>query len=42
MPDAYRIASTNGTLPANARQIMYAARTAILELTGKTKLSARR
>ena len=41
MPDAYRIASTGGTLPANARQIMYAARPAILELTGKTKLDDR-
>jgi hypothetical protein len=41
MPDAYRIASTDGTLPANARQIMYAARPAILEQTGKTKLDDR-
>jgi hypothetical protein len=38
MPEAYRIASGNGAYPANARQIMYAARPAILEMTGKTKL----
>lgn len=34
MADAYRKASAGGTLPANARQIMYAARPAVLELTG--------
>ena len=38
MPEAYLDASTNGTLPANARQIMYAARPDILELTGRTTL----
>jgi hypothetical protein len=38
MPRAYRKASANGTLPANARQVMYAARTAILRLTGKEGL----
>ena len=41
MPEAYLIASTGGTLPANARQIMYAARPGILELTGKEKLDDR-
>ncbi len=35
MPDAYRKASGNGRYPANARQIMYAARPAIIKLTGK-------
>jgi len=34
MADAYMEASTNNTLPANARQIMYAARPRILKLTG--------
>lgn len=38
MREAYRKASAGGTLPANARQIMYAARPRILELTGKTSL----
>jgi hypothetical protein len=38
MPDAYKVASNNGKLPANARQIMYAARPQILQLTGKDKL----
>jgi DNA topoisomerase 6 subunit A-like protein len=38
MVEAYRIASTSGTLPANARQIMYAARPHILAFTGKTTL----
>jgi tetratricopeptide (TPR) repeat protein len=38
MPEAYRIASANGSLPANVRQIMYAARPAILKLTGKEYL----
>ena len=38
MEDAYNKASNNGELPANARQIMYAARGAILALTGKEKL----
>jgi hypothetical protein len=34
MPRAYRQASAQGRYPANARQIMYAARPAVLELTG--------
>ena len=34
MERAYRKASAGGTLPANARQIMYAARPLVLELTG--------
>lgn len=37
MESAYLKASSNGTLPANARQIMYAARRVIIGLTGKTK-----
>ena len=32
MTEAYMAVSDNGTLPANARQIMYAARPKILEL----------
>ena len=39
MPSAYLIASANGTLPANARQIYYAARPRILALTGRKELS---
>ena len=39
MEQAYDKASTGRTLPANARQIMYAARGDILRLTGKDKLS---
>lgn len=35
MEQAYLKASNNGTLPANARQMMYAARPLIIELTGK-------
>src|SRR5580698_2608237 len=35
MESAYMKASGNGTLPANARQIMYAARGYIQERTGK-------
>ena len=35
MEQAYLKASSNNTLPANARQIMYAARPLIIELTGK-------
>jgi len=35
MKDAYLKASANGTLPANARQIMYAARPLVIALTGK-------
>jgi hypothetical protein len=38
MRAAYLAASANGTLPANARQIMYAARRDILRLTGKDTL----
>jgi DNA topoisomerase VI subunit B len=34
MPQAYQIASGNGAYPANARQIMYAARPLVQELTG--------
>jgi len=34
MPEAYNKASAGGTLPANARQIMYAARPMVLKLTG--------
>jgi hypothetical protein len=35
MPEAYRMASSNGRLPANARQIMYAARPYILAHASK-------
>jgi hypothetical protein len=38
MEQAYIKVSDNGRLPANARQIMYAARGGILRLTGKDKL----
>ena len=38
MEEAYLKASAGGTLPANARQIMYAARPHILERTGTDKL----
>jgi len=38
MEQAYLKASNNGRLPANARQIMYAARPLIIEFTGKSKL----
>ena len=34
MEEAYRKASNNGKLPANARQVMYAARPLVLALTG--------
>lgn len=37
MKSAYLKASGNGKYPANARQIMYAARRQIIDLTGKTK-----
>jgi hypothetical protein len=40
MPRAYLEASAGGTLPANARQIYYAARGEILERTGKTSLDS--
>jgi hypothetical protein len=36
MEVAYLKASANGTLPANARQVMYAARPMLQELTSKT------
>lgn len=36
MEKAYMLASSNNTLPANARQVMYAARRDVIELTGKT------
>jgi hypothetical protein len=39
MEEAYLEASDNGTLPANARQIMYAARPLILKLTGLEKFT---
>jgi hypothetical protein len=41
MADAYRTASGGGRLPANARQVMYAARKGILELTRRAKLDDR-
>lgn len=37
IPEAYDIASSGGTLPAKARQIMYQARPLIIELTGETE-----
>lgn len=37
MERAYLLASDNGRLPANARQIMYQARPLIIELTGKAR-----
>jgi hypothetical protein len=40
MRRAYLDASNGGTLPANARQIYYAARGEILERTGKTELDS--
>jgi hypothetical protein len=39
MPKAYLEASSGNTLPANARQVMYAARGEILRLTGKPTLN---
>ena len=39
MESAYAAASDNNTLPANARQVMYAARPTVLELTGEKKLN---
>jgi hypothetical protein len=38
MEEAYLKASSNGQYPAHARQIMYAARGEILDLTGKSQL----
>ena len=42
MAKAYRIASDNGRLPANARQIMYAARPFILQATRTDRLNDKR
>lgn len=39
MSDAYAAASDNNTLPANARQVMYAARPDIIETTGEEVLN---
>jgi hypothetical protein len=41
MAEAYQVASGNGRYPANARQIMYAARPKILALTDNNKLDDR-
>ena len=41
MRDAYMTASANGTLPANPRQIYYAARPRMLELTEKTSIDSK-
>lgn len=38
MEEAYLKASDNGTLPANARQIMYAARPLVLKLTARSRV----
>ena len=40
MEEAYQKASGQGTLPASARQIYYAARNKIMEMTGKTELES--
>jgi hypothetical protein len=40
MADAYMRASASNTLPANARQIYYAARPYVLQMTGKDKLDS--
>jgi DNA topoisomerase VI subunit B len=40
MPQAYAIASSNGTLPANPRQIYYPARGPIIQATGNDTLSS--
>jgi hypothetical protein len=40
MADAYSIASANGALPANPRQIYYRARGPILEMTGARQLDS--
>jgi hypothetical protein len=40
MEQAYLAASANGTLPANPRQVMYAARPDILAITGKDSLDS--
>jgi len=39
MEEAYNKASSNGRYPAHARQVMYAARGKILELTGRSELN---
>lgn len=41
MRDAYMTASANGTLPANPRQIYYAARPEMLRLTEKTSIASK-
>jgi hypothetical protein len=41
MEEAYLAASDNGKLPVKARQIMYAARPKILEMTGRSSMKAR-
>jgi hypothetical protein len=41
MEEAYLKASANGTLPANARQIYYAARGPILKATGRESLDSK-
>ena len=41
MKDAYDLVSGNGSLPANARQMMYKARPKILKLTGKDGFTSR-
>ena len=41
MHEAYLKASNNGTLPASARQIYYAARKQIMEFTDKSELDSR-
>ena len=41
LPEAFAKASAGGTLPANARQIYYAARPDILELAGKDTLDSK-
>ena len=41
MRKAYMTASANGTLPANPRQIYYAARPEMLRLTGKTSIDSK-
>jgi hypothetical protein len=40
MPQAYMAASAGGTLPANPRQIMYAARPQTLKISGKDNLDS--
>jgi hypothetical protein len=40
MEEAYRIASANGSLPANARQVYYSARREILARTGRESIDS--